>query len=124
MTAMLDRHDDAVRRFAEACRLGDITALRAALHADATVVCDGGGLVPAALGPVHGAQDVAQLVAVLLGGQPDAELTIEAVNGRTGLALRRTGRAVAVVGVGTAGQKVTAVWIVLNPAKLGGWHRR
>jgi len=121
---MLDRHDDVVRRFAEACRLGDIAALRAALHADAIVVCDGGGLVPAALGPVGGAEDVARLVAVVLCGQPEAELTIEAVNGRTGLALRRAGRVVAVAGVGTAGRKVTAVWIVLNPAKLGSWHRR
>jgi RNA polymerase sigma-70 factor (ECF subfamily) len=80
--------------------------------------------VPAALGPVHGAQDVAQLAAGLLCGQPDTELMIESVNGRTGLALRRTGRAVAVVGVGADGSKVTTVWIVLNPAKLGGWHRR
>lgn len=121
---MLDRHDDVVRRFAEACRLEDIAALRAALHAEATVVCDGGGLVPAPLGQVHGAEDVARLVAVLLCGQPGAELSVEAVNGRTGLALRRAGRAVAVAGVGTDGRKVTAVWIVLNPAKLGGWHRR
>ena len=124
MTAMLDRHDDVVRTFAEACQLGDIAALRDVLDADATAVCDGGGLVPAALGPVHGAEDVAQLAAVLLGRQPDAELTIEAVNGRTGLALRRTGRAVAVVAVGTVHSKVTELWIVLNPAKLGGWHRR
>jgi len=28
-----------------------------------------------------------------------------------------------VVGAETAGSKVTALWIVLNPAKLGGWHR-
>ena len=124
MTAMLDRHDNVVRRFAEACQSGDIAALRDSLDADATAVCDGGGLAPCALGPVHGAQDVAQLAAGLLCGQADAELTIEAVNGRTGLALRRTGRAVAVVGVGAAGSKVTTVWIVLNPAKLGGWHRR
>jgi RNA polymerase sigma-70 factor (ECF subfamily) len=124
MTAMLDRHDNVVRRFAEACQLGDIAALRDALDADVTAVCDGGGVVPAALGRILGAQDVAQLAAGLLCGQPDAELTIEAVNGRTGLALRRTGRAVAVVGLGTAGGKVTTVWIVLNPAKLGGWHRR
>ena len=124
MIAMLDRHDDVVRRFAEACQLGDIAALQDILDADATAVCDGGGLVPAAIGPLHGAEDVAQLAAVLVGGQPDAELTIEAVNGRTGLALRRCGHAVAVVAVGTAGNKVTAVWIVLNPAKLGGWHRR
>jgi hypothetical protein len=122
MTAMLDRHDDVVRRFAEACQCGDIAALRDALDADATAVCDGGGVVPAALGPIRGALDVARLAAVLLGGQPDAKLTIEAVNGRTGLALRRAGHAVAVVGIGTAGCKITAVWIVLNPAKLGGWH--
>jgi RNA polymerase sigma-70 factor (ECF subfamily) len=124
MTAMLDRHDNVVRRFAEACQSGDIAALRDVLHADATAVCDGGGVVPAAPGPIDGAQDVAQLAAGLLCGQPDAELTIEAVNGRTGLALRRTGRADAVVGVGAAAGKVTAVWIVLNPAKLSGWHRR
>jgi hypothetical protein len=124
MSAMLDRHDNVVRRFAEACRLGDIAALRDALDADATAMCDGGGVVPAPLGPIHGAQDIAMLVAVLLCGQPGAELTIEAVNGRTGLALRRTGRAIAVVGIGETASKVTAVWIVLNPAKLGGWHRR
>jgi RNA polymerase sigma-70 factor (ECF subfamily) len=123
MTAMLDRHDDAVRRFAEACQSGDIAALREALDAHATAVCDSGGVVPDPLGPMHGAQEVAQLVAGLLCGQPDAELTIEAVNGCTGLALRRTGRAVAVVGVGTAASKVAELWIVLNPAKLGGWHR-
>jgi len=95
MTAMHDRHDDVVRRFAAACQLGDVAALRDALDADAIAVCDDGGVVAqAALGPIHGAQDVAQLVAGLLFGQPDAELTTEAVNRRTGLALRRTGRAV------------------------------
>jgi hypothetical protein len=124
MTAMLDRHDNVVRRFAEACQSGDIAALRDALDADAIAVCDGGGVVAAPLGPVHGAQEVVKLVAALLFGQPDAELTIEAVNGRTGLALRRAGHAVAVVGVGATASKVTAVWMVLNPAKLGGWHLR
>src|SRR5215469_18832176 len=121
---MLDRHTNVVRRFAEACQLGNMAVLLDALDADAIAVCDGGGVVPAALGPIHGAQDVAELAAGLLCGQPDAELTIEAVNGRTGLALRRTGRAVTVVVVGTACSKVTTVWIVLNPAKLDGWHRR
>jgi RNA polymerase sigma-70 factor (ECF subfamily) len=124
MTAMLDRHDDVVRRFADACKTGDIAALQGALDDEAVAVCDGGGLVPAALGPVHGPLDIAELVAALLCGQPDAELTTEAVNGRTGLAVRRAGRAVSVVGVETAGIKVRVLWIVLNPAKLGGWHRR
>lgn len=79
--------------------------------------------MPAALGAIHGAEDVAQLVAVLLCGQPDTEVTVEAVNGRTGLALRRAGRAVAVVAVEAPDTLVTALWIVLNPAKLSGWHR-
>lgn len=120
---MLTRHDDVVRRFAEACQLGDLAALQATLDADAIAVCDGGGLVPAALSPIHGAEAVAQLTAVLLGGQPDTEVTIEAVNGQAGLALRRAGQAIAVVAVKSADAKVAVLWIVLNPAKLTGWHR-
>jgi RNA polymerase sigma-70 factor (ECF subfamily) len=122
MTTTLDRHDDIVRRFADACRRADIAGLSGALDADAVAVCDGGGLVPAAPGPVHGAADVAEMVAVVLCRRADAELTVEAVNGRAGLAVRRDGRAAAVVGIGTANGKVSMLWIVLNPAKLGGWH--
>ncbi|MFD0745446.1 siderophore-interacting protein [Phytohabitans flavus] len=120
---MLDRHDDVVRRLAEACHGGDFGTVRTVLAADAVAICDGGGLVLAALGPVHGAEDVAQLVVVLLCGRPDTELTVEAVNGRAGLALRRAGRALTVVSVKVAGTRVAVVWIVLNPAKLRGWHR-
>jgi hypothetical protein len=120
---MRNEHDDAVRRLAAACRLGAIAGLLAVLHADAAAICDGGGVVPVPLGPVHGAQHVAHLVAVLLGRQPDADLTVESVNGVAGLALRRSGGALAVVAVGTAGARVTVLWIVLNPAKLRAWHR-
>ena len=123
-TSMPDRHDGVVRRFAEACKLADIAGVRAVLDADAIAVCDGGGVVPAATGPVCGAEGVAELVAVVLCGQPDTQLTIEAVNGRAGLALRRAGQAIAVVGITVADAKVAAVWMVLNPVKLGGWHRR
>lgn len=122
-SGMLNRLDDVVGGFAEACRQGDTAAVRATLDADAVAVCDGGGLVPAAMDFVHGAQNVAQMVAVVLCGQPDTELTVEAVNGCAGLALRRAGYALAVVGIETADAKVTALWIVLNPTKLRGWHR-
>ena len=121
---MPDRHDDdVVRRFAEACRAPDIAVVSALLDPGAVAVCDGGGAVPApAL--THGAEDVARLVTVLLGGREETELTLESVNGRTGLALRRAGRADAVASVVVADAKVAVVWIVLNPAKLSGWHRR
>jgi len=113
---------DVVREFAQACRREDLAAVRGALTPDAVAVCDGGGLLPAALDVVHGAADVARLV-VLLCGRPGTELTVESVNGRAGLAVRRAGRAVVVIGVDVAGTAVTGLWIVLNPAKLRGWSR-
>ena len=144
---MRDPNDDLVRSFAQACRRGDVAALRAALDADVIAVSDSGGRLPALPGLVRGAQDVARLAAALLGesgllwgsgpmsgsgsmsgsgplGESgDAELSTEVVNGRAGLALRRTGRAVAVVGIDGSATGITALWIVLNPDKLSGWHR-
>lgn len=119
-----DRHDEVVRRFAAACRRRDGRALAALLGTDAIATCDGGGLVPGPEKPVRGAEEVARLVLATLGGRADTELAVESVNGRSGLAVRRFSRAVAVVGVETAGAEITALWIVLNPAKLGGWHGR
>ncbi|WP_439381100.1 hypothetical protein [Amycolatopsis lexingtonensis] len=118
-----DRHDDVVRRFADACRRADVTGLTAVLAADAVATCDAGGHVPGPDGPVHGRAAVARLVVASLCGRAGAELTVESVNGRAGLALRHTSRAVAVVGAETAGSWITTLWIVLNPAKLTGWHR-
>jgi RNA polymerase sigma-70 factor (ECF subfamily) len=51
-----------------------------------------------------------------------ADLTIESVNGRAGLVVRRAGRAEAVVSIGVTHQRVTELWIVLNPDKLARWH--
>ncbi|MEU4518976.1 hypothetical protein AB0F52_09695 [Amycolatopsis sp. NPDC024027] len=120
---MFDPHDATVRRFAAACRRRDGAALEAVLGDDAVATCDGGGLVPAPVGPVHGAAEVARLVIEVMGGHAGTELTVESVNGRAGLTLRSASRAVAVVGAETSGFRVTALWIVLNPAKLDGWHR-
>jgi RNA polymerase sigma-70 factor (ECF subfamily) len=50
-------------------------------------------------------------------------VTVESVNGRTGLVLRSAGQAVAVISVSVADSEVTAVWIVLNPDKLQRWQR-
>ncbi|MEV0623879.1 hypothetical protein AB0I81_61920 [Nonomuraea sp. NPDC050404] len=119
---LLDRHDRIARRFAAACQSGDTAALRAVLAPDAIVVSDGGGKVRAPVRPVHGADAAATFVATLLIGQPGAEVALASVNGRTGLVLRRAGRAVAVVSVSVAMAEVTAVWIILNPDKLHRWH--
>jgi hypothetical protein len=126
---MPDPHDAVVRRLADACRAADAGALRATLAPDCAAVCDG-GVLPA----VQGADDVSELLLALfavdasrragdVAGRLGDELTLESVNGRPGLALRKSGHPVAVVAVTAAGDRVTALWIVLNPAKLTGWHR-
>ncbi|MEW2360214.1 nuclear transport factor 2 family protein, partial [Spirillospora sp. NPDC029432] len=121
--AALARHDRVARRFAAACEAGDTAALEALLAPDAIVVSDGGGKVRADARPAHGAAAVARFAAELPSGRPRTAVTAESVNGRTGLVLRRAGRAVAVVGLSTAGDEVTAVWAVLNPDKLRRWHQ-
>jgi len=114
-------NDDVVRRLAAACNTGDVTAIEAHLDPDAVAVCDSGGRVPAPFRPVYGAAEVASVLGTLL---PGADLSVESVNGRAGLAVRRAGTAVAVIAVSCHQNRATALWVVLSPAKLRGWHRR
>lgn len=109
--------DDVVHRLAVACRTGDVTVH---LASDAFAVCDSGGHVPAPVLPLRGADEVAWLLQALL---PGNDLTVESVNGQPGLVLRHGGRAVAVIAVTCDRNLVTALWVVLNPAKLRPWHR-
>ncbi len=99
----------------------DVTALGAVLDPDVVLVGDGGGKVVAPLRPVRGAGAVAALVAALV--TADSVLATESVNGRPGVVVRRDGRACAVVVPLVEGSVVTRVWVVLNPDKLGRWHR-
>jgi hypothetical protein len=51
------------------------------------------------------------------------ELGIKAVNGHPGLTVRSGNRAPAVADVAVTGAKISALWVVVNPAKLRGWPR-
>jgi hypothetical protein len=118
------RGDDAVvHRFVTACRAGDAGAIRSLLAPEVVAVSDGGGRVVTALSPVRGPELVARSVAELLRLlSPDIALSVEAVNGGPGVVLRGAGGVLAVVSLRVAGAKVAAVWIVLNPDKLGHWE--
>ncbi len=118
---LLGRHDDAVRQFAEACRRLDAAALRAVLTTDAVAVCDSDGRVPESVSFVCGAERIAGLITALLRDCSDVELTIEAVNGHAGLTVRSGDRAAAVADFAVTGSKISALWVVVNPAKLRGW---
>jgi len=110
--------DDVVGRLAAACHTGDAGAIGAVLDPEVVAVCDSGGRVPAPIRPVQGAAEVARLLRSLL---PGTALVVESVNGSPGLVFRQAGRAVAVVAVTGDERRATALWIVLNPAKLRGW---
>lgn len=113
-------HDRATRRFATACRDGDVPALRDLLSSEFMVTTDHGGNVRTPGAPIRGPADVLRFLAAVSGGLP-AHLTVEQVNGRSGIVLRRAGETLAVVVLGVTEAKVVAVWIVLNPDKLRRW---
>jgi RNA polymerase sigma-70 factor, ECF subfamily len=121
--SLLPDHARATRQFATACQAGAAAALRHLLSPDAIVITDGGGKIRTPARPVRGPADVARFVATLLGGQPDAQLTVEQVNGRAGIVLRRAGDAQAVISLSVTEAKIAAVWIVVNPDKLRPWRR-
>ena len=102
-----------------ALRSGQVEPL---LAPDAVLVSDGGGQVAAPLRPVRGVSEIARLVTVHC-GQPSADLSVERVNGRPAIVVRRSGQARAVLCLDVAGDAVTHLWLILNPAKLTAWHR-
>jgi RNA polymerase sigma-70 factor, ECF subfamily len=114
----------------EALADGDLDALVATLHADVVLVSDGGGQVVTPLRPLVGAAAVARVLSTVVGEAAGCTLTLEAVNGRRAVVVRRSGRACAIVVADVDGDVdgdgdgalVTHVWLVLNPDKLVRWH--
>ncbi|CAN7538758.1 nuclear transport factor 2 family protein [Terrabacter sp. LjRoot27] len=109
-------------RWADALAGGDLDALAATMHRDVVLVSDGGGRVVTPLRPVRGAASVARVVSTAVGDAPGRALTVEQVNGRPAVVVRRSGRACAVVVAEVDGALVVRVWLVLNPDKLVRWH--
>jgi len=116
-------HAAAVRSFKAAWETGDLDALIGVLDPDAIAIADGGGLVSAALEPLHGPDAVARFLIGVHERQPDLAVHEELVNGELGLvATDAHGRILAVVALGaTAGGGIRQVWAIRNPEKLEAW---
>ncbi|OLF17040.1 RNA polymerase sigma factor SigJ [Actinophytocola xanthii] len=120
-TSPSPRPAQVVREFKQAWEAGNIDALIALLAPDATATGDGGGLVPAALRPVSGAEAVARFLAgraALLPGMTFLERT---VNAQPGLVAQLDGATVAVLAFDVVEDRVRSIWAVLNPDKLRPW---
>jgi RNA polymerase sigma-70 factor (ECF subfamily) len=109
-------------RFIAAAREGDMDGLVAMLSADVELVGDGGGRARAIPHPMVGVAAVAKAIAAFYGQIEKLGVTIELawVNGDPGFRVRDPeGLLVAVAALELAGDRVTGIYSVVNPDKLG-----
>ena len=113
------RQADIIRNFRQAWEANDIGALIGLLDPDATVTADGGGLVPAALHPIEGAEQIARFLGDIVSRAPGNMTFLErTVNGQPGLVARQDGVTVTVFAFDIAGDQIKHIWAVRNPEKL------
>src|SRR3984957_9139395 len=116
------RQAGLVRDFKKAWEDQDIDALIGLLDPGATVIADGGGLAPAALRPIEGAEQIARYVIDLAARTPGNVTFLErTVNGQPGLVAQQDGVTVTVFAFGLAVARTGLFGAVRNPAKLGPW---
>jgi len=106
-----------VERFLAALRTGQIRDLMEVMAPDVVLTADGGGLVPAARTPIHGAEHVARLLARANQTQATFKATAIWLNGAPAGRVEIDGQPIAVSLVLENG-RVTRIYAVANPRKL------
>jgi RNA polymerase sigma-70 factor, ECF subfamily len=106
-----------VERFLAALRTGQILDLMEVMAPDVVLVADGGGLVPAARVPIHGADEVAKLLARAERVTGGFTTTPVWLNGAPAARIEVGGQRIAVSVVVENGL-VTRIYAVANPQKL------
>jgi RNA polymerase sigma-70 factor (ECF subfamily) len=110
-----------LERFFAALRAEDHGALLALFAQDATWTSDGGGKAKAARKMVQGGERVARFAAGVFGRSLDRlSHELVSINGEPGLLLRVGGRLISAISIDTDGERILAVYAVLNPDKLRG----
>ncbi|HET6531452.1 MAG TPA: RNA polymerase sigma-70 factor [Actinoplanes sp.] len=107
-----------VDRFLAAVRGGDLQQLLAVLAPDVVLVSDGGGVVPAAKRPIHGARRVGPMLASL--AELDGNFTVLPVwlNGAPATRFDLDGELEAVASLVIEDGRITRIYAVRNPEKL------
>ena len=113
--------EEIVRRFRRACVTGNVDELMAVLHADATLVADGGGKATAHGAPVSGLDNVMRLFGMLASGfmKGGSRLVRYAfINGLPGFITIEQGNIRQTTALELADGRVVGVYVVRNPEKL------
>jgi len=111
--------EQVVERFVTALDSGDLQGLMDVLAPDVVVVADGGGVVPAAIRPVSGARTVARLLSRFTALAPGARVATTWLNGAPALRIDPTGEFDTAVSVTVEGGRITRIYAIRNPQKLG-----
>ncbi|MFD3513360.1 RNA polymerase sigma factor SigJ [Streptomyces sp. NPDC058657] len=111
---------EVVRSFKRAWEAKDIGALVALLDPDVTGFADGGGLVAAAVHPVHGSEEMARYLLAVT-AVPGLTVLERTVNGRPGLVTQLDGATTGVLAFEIVGGRIVRCWAVRNPEKLRTW---
>jgi RNA polymerase sigma-70 factor (ECF subfamily) len=106
-----------VERFLAALRTGQLQELLEVMAPDVVLIADGGGVVPAARAPIHGAEVVGKLLARATQAVAAFETTTVWLNGATAGRIDIDGEPSAVSLVVEDGQ-VTQIFVMSNPRKL------
>jgi len=114
-----ESHREVVTAFGHAAASGDLDGLLQLLDPDAVLTSDGGGLVRALPGPVHGAREIATFF-TRLGGRPGLTMRAGAVNACPAVLVFEHGRISTVLALGIRGGRIATLDAIRNPNKFHG----
>jgi len=110
---------EVIERFSRAARGdGELQELLDVISPDVVLHTDGGGVVKAALQPIHGVDKVLRFLTAVRPDDPSLTAQIEVVNGRPAVVVRQAGAVTTVVTPVLHDGQVTTIYIVRNPDKL------
>jgi len=113
------QHRRLLLRFMEASQRGDSEAIQALLHANALQVSDGGGVVTAAIRPLLGAERIGRLYWAIARRGAALPARLGQVNGEPAILRFDGDRLHSVTTIVIDGERISALYSVLNPEKLG-----
>ena len=112
-----------VERFLGALTTGDLQGLMDVLAPDVVLIADGGGLAPAARQPIEGGHRVAAFLSRFSSLAPGAEITTLLLNGAVAAWIGPAGELSTAITFGFEGDRITRIFAIRNPDKLGRLDR-
>lgn len=117
-----EQHNEMLGRFMEAVSTRDPAQLAEILAPDVIFYSDGGGIRPAALLPIYGPEKVNRLIFGLMDKSQvfaSPEYAFTEINGRPGFIILGDGEIQTAITIEGDSEKITAIYAMRNPQKLG-----